>query len=118
MFQYVVKGSSSPVALSVASCNQSDPFQRWSLLGSKPGPLKNSGTGQCLDLSVGGDPGLTAACEATKPSQQWVHASDHHIRSGNGQRCLDVYDFSGPDVQYYACKTAGNEDENQVDTKS
>lgn len=51
-------------------------------------------------------------CSPGKSSQQWELQPSGHIASGG--TCLDVYNFQGPDVEYYSCKAPGDSDANQV----
>jgi hypothetical protein len=54
-------------------------------------------------------------CDTKSPTQQWsLQSGNGHIENTATTRCLDVYDFSGPDVQFYPCKAPGQGDSNQV----
>eukprot|EP00048_Salpingoeca_helianthica_P017050 m.235436 g.235436 ORF g.235436 m.235436 type:complete len:700 (-) comp20068_c0_seq1:45-2144(-) len=98
--------------LFVTTCNASNPYQQWRV-GSTPGPLRNVGNNQCADWGVQVDPGRTAPCVADRKEQQWALDSAGHI-SSQSVHCLDVYDYSGPDVEMGYCKQPGASDDNQV----
>ena len=122
------------------------------------GALRNVGAALCVDSSGPSDPATVLPCVAGKgmrsrvrsraylnelvhaaASQAWSLLPSGHIASGG--TCLDVYDFTGPDVETYVrafactfprmgtpcdacepvcatcrygCKAAGDEDSNQV----
>jgi alpha-galactosidase len=100
--------------LYVYPCNANDPTQQWNFAGSDGTPsfLQNKGTNQCVD-TVQFDPAILLDCSASKPSQMWAwNSSTGHI-AGQGTACLDLFDFTGPDVEIGYCKVPGNQDQNQ-----
>lgn len=102
--------------LYLTACDASDLFQTWSFAGSNgtPSHLVNLGTGQCIDSSGQFDPGMLLPCDNSTTSQQWsCNATSNHVQSGSPRHCLDVYDFSGPDVEMGSCKVPGDQDSNQ-----
>ena len=98
--------------LYTAPCSAGDPYQQWSFAG---GAMRNLGSGACIDRSAGSDPATLAPCASPlPPSQAWaLSPTSGHIASSGGA-CLDVYDFSGPDVFIGGCKAPGAADSNQV----
>ena len=74
--------------------------------------LQNVGAGLCVDAGAQFDPGLVTACTGA-PAQQWARdAASGHVATASG-RCLDVYQFTGPDVEIGGCKQPGSNDDNQ-----
>ena len=82
-------------------------------------PLRSLATGQCVDYSKGNDPlETTADCVPHSASQAYTLDKEGHISAaGPGSHCLDVYSFSGPDVENGGCKTPAVGDSNQVWTQ-
>ena len=101
--------------LFLVQCDASDAFQQWAFVGPAGSQqLKNVGTGMCIDAYGQSDPGQVLACDSTKKSQQWQLQSSGHIAGAVNNACLDVYDFSGPDVYIGSCKVPGAQDSNQI----
>jgi hypothetical protein len=106
------------VRLYLLPCNTSDPHQLWDFpgaAGGSPAPLTNVGTGACVDAGAQFDPGMLTPCNASSPAQAWARdPASGHVVSTSPQHCLDVYMFTGPDVEMGSCKAPGNNDANQV----
>ena len=97
---FVNSSSSARDGLYLAPCNPADPFQQWQLAG---GALRDVGANACVDSSGRSDPGQVLPCVAGAPSQQWAFVpATGQVRQGG--HCLDVFDFSGPDVFFGGCK--------------
>lgn len=117
--RWFFKNESSPQQnlLYLQPCDATNVNQKWSFPGSSGAAsslLKNVGTGQCVDSSLNYDPGMLGTCNAASSSQQWVlQTGSNHTVSGSPVHCLDVYMFSGPDVEMGSCKVPGNDDTNQ-----
>jgi len=75
--------------------------------------MKNIGANMCVDSTGPTDPAGVKPCSVKNPSQNWTLLNNGHIQNSNSN-CLDVYDFSGPDVQIYPCKVPGQGDNNQI----
>lgn len=125
-----VGGGVSP-SVNVAPCNVSDPSQQWTLPGD--GSIRSVPTGQCLDVwDCGTAPETvvdvfdchvnTPACggASTSLNQIWAFTSPSPsspngttITSALGNAtsplCLDVYDWSGPNVDLYPCHGTDNQ---------
>jgi hypothetical protein len=114
-WHYVNGSSASRDELYLVPCASGDPWQQWDFV---PGPagtttLRNRGNNECVDANAQYDPGLVVSCTPSSPSQQWSrNASTGHISTASGH-CLDVYMFTGPDVEIGSCKVPGNNDGNQ-----
>jgi len=78
------------------------------------GLMKNVGNNLCVDANAPTDPSQLQPCNQKSVSQQWALQSSGHIENVQSNRCLDVYNFVGPDVQVYPCKSPGGNDANQV----
>lgn len=90
--------------LFLVPCDASDAFQQWSFDGAAGATvLKNAGNGLCVD-AASTDPAQTLACNPADTKQQWTLQASGHIASNDGYNCLDVFDFSGPDVEIGGCK--------------
>lgn len=118
---WVWKNSTSPIRdeLYLVPCADGDLYQQWSFVEA-PGNvylLKNKGANQCVDAAAQFDPGLVVPCVDSKKSQQWTLEANGHI-STTSNNCLDVFMFTGPDVEIGSCKVPGNDDGNQVWTMS
>lgn len=74
--------------------------------------MVNLGSNLCVDSSAQSDPAMLMPCNQSLPSQLWTLQSSGHIASGSS--CLDVFNFAGPNVDYYSCKVPGQQDANQV----
>ena len=99
--------------LYVAPCNTSDPAQQLSVSG---GALRSHWTGLCLDK--GASSGFIARfspCQHPPSSgqQAQLDRASAHLHVGGESHCLDVFDFSGPNVFIGGCKRPGNDDANQ-----
>jgi hypothetical protein len=98
-----------------------DAYQQWQFVPTDAGAgtgggaatqLRNVGAGLCVDAGAQFDPGLTTACTGA-PAQQWSRdAASGHVATASGH-CLDVYQFTGPDVEIGGCKQPGVNDDNQ-----
>jgi alpha-galactosidase len=103
--------------LYLVPCASGDPFQQWTFAGaggSSSSTMQNVGTGQCVDAAAQFDPGMLLSCNASSSSQQWIlQPSSAHLVSTSPSHCLDVYMFSGPDVEMGSCKAPGDNDSNQ-----
>ena len=103
-----------PTLLGIAPCNHSDPYQQWNFSVDADllhvwTPLQNVGTKQCVDYTMGQDPLETSDCIDHKAGQAYTlrSATGQMQGAGPGSHCLDVYDFSGPDVETGGCKIVG-----------
>jgi alpha-galactosidase len=97
--------------LYIVPCNASDPWQRWAI--DSPAGLRNAGANSCVDSRAGEDPAGVASCATGAPQQAWSwDAASGHIL--NGHQCLDVFFFTGPDVELGGCKAPGDNDANQA----
>eukprot|EP00698_Gefionella_okellyi_P000857 TRINITY_DN10753_c0_g1_i1.p1 TRINITY_DN10753_c0_g1~~TRINITY_DN10753_c0_g1_i1.p1 ORF type:complete len:696 (+),score=95.09 TRINITY_DN10753_c0_g1_i1:1288-3375(+) len=103
--------------LHVFPCNASDPYQQWDFTaasGVGASVIRSRKTQQCVDAAANFDPGLLRPCDGTSAAQQWqLQSNSKHIISTSPVHCLDVYQFSGPDVEMGSCKTPGAQDDNQ-----
>lgn len=109
------QNTSQPIKneLFVVPCNPSDPFQQWSLQGPQGQMhLVNAGNGQCVDAGSQSDPLQVSACYSTSASQEWNVVNNSHISNTNTNNCLDVYNFAGPDVDLYGCKSPSDPTDN------
>ncbi len=88
------------------SCSTADASQTGFSFEVEAGTLK-SAAGQCLDSKTDTPGTLMFNTCANVPSQQFALASDDTITQGGS--CLDVFDFTGPVVQLYACNGGGNQ---------
>ena len=110
------KNATQPVRdeLFVVPCAAGDAFQTWQFVpagASGHTALKNAGSGMCVTTAQF-DPGLVAPC-ADVAEQWWARdAASGHV--ANGGHCLDVYMFTGPDVEIGSCKAPGAQDDNQI----
>jgi len=106
-----------PDGVIVADCNSNSATQKWSI-DSSTGAITNLGDKGCLDIPNCNTGTIqlqtetchlsdTTKCEASK-NQMWNHTSTEQIKSIMDGKCLDVYNYTGPEVQTYDCKTSGN----------
>jgi len=94
-------------------CDAADATQQWSFDATPLGTaLRNVGAGKCVDAAGASDPAQVLPCAARAASQAWALQPSGHIASG--ARCLDVFNFVGPDVELGSCKAPGADDSNQV----
>eukprot|EP00823_Brevimastigomonas_motovehiculus_P007914 TRINITY_DN70_c0_g1_i1.p1 TRINITY_DN70_c0_g1~~TRINITY_DN70_c0_g1_i1.p1 ORF type:complete len:524 (-),score=120.74 TRINITY_DN70_c0_g1_i1:421-1992(-) len=105
----------------VETCSPSEASQQW-VFNTTDGRIVNV-DGRVFDIkecgtSAGGDPVLAFAPHNEKNdgktckglNQKWtLHPEDNTIRSQLSGFCLDVYDFSGPNVQAYPCNGGTNQ---------
>lgn len=109
---YWKEANLSRTSLYIQPCNSSDPWQQWEFAD---GLMRNVGQNLCVDSSGPSDPAGLKTCDTKSATQQWsLQSSSGHIENTQSNLCLDVYDFSGPDVQFYPCKVPGQGDSNQV----
>ncbi|XP_062506826.1 uncharacterized protein LOC134183341 [Corticium candelabrum] len=93
-------------------CNASVQSQHWAFNHST-GVIKDVGTGTCLDAGSGHGQVYLKTCD-NSVQQMWSFKDDHSVRAKSSSgRCLDVYNFSGPVVQLFSCKSAGGKASNQ-----
>lgn len=109
--------SSERNELYLVPCASGDAWQQWDFVSSGPDSvttLRNRGAGLCVDARAQFDPGLVVPCDPTSTSQQWSrNATTGHVSTSSGN-CLDVFMFTGPDVEIGGCKTPGDNDDNQA----
>jgi hypothetical protein len=94
-------------------CNPSIKTQHW-LFDKTTGVIKDTGTETCLDAGSGHGQVYVQTCD-NSTQQQWLFDNTFPYlqpKSISGM-CLDVYNFQGPVVQLYPCKTNGGENQNQ-----
>jgi len=96
--------------LFVAPCAAGEPSQRWLFNGSL---LQNVGSGLCVGSAGHTDPGMLYECNPRGTGMQWSLQASGHVATPDGH-CLDVYDWTGPDVEIGSCKPPGDDDSNQV----
>jgi hypothetical protein len=99
-------------------CDESDLYQQWShnaqgKIESKAEPGKvlddyqcDSGDGNPLALFT--DDQGKGTCQGK--NQIWSHSSDGQIVNEATGKCIDVFNFHGPDVVTYTCKSSGAQD--------
>jgi len=99
--------------LYLAACDANDVYQQWSY--TPGGALRNVGSNLCADASGQNDPSKLEACDPTSASQKWTldGSSAHFSPASPAGQCFDVFNFQGPDVEIYGCKTPGESDDNQ-----
>jgi len=114
--------ASDPTATDVivSACTPNDLRQKWTIF-SKDGSIKSGLDGRCLDVYECVDSNLAPVnvfpchigqknqlCNST--NQQWHLNADSSITSYmNSNMCLDVYDFTGPNVELYSCNGGVNQ---------
>jgi len=106
-----------PVNVIVSDCNSNSATQKWSI-DSNTGAITNVGDKGCLDIPNCNTGTIqlqvdtchlndTTKCQSSK-NQLWTLESTGQIKSQMDAKCLDVYNYTGPVVQTYDCKTSGN----------
>jgi Alpha galactosidase A/Alpha galactosidase C-terminal beta sandwich domain/Ricin-type beta-trefoil lectin domain len=101
--------------LVIAACSASNRFQQWAGFSAAAGTsiLRNVGADLCLDANVSpGYYGHLTTCTANA-SQLFFLSPATHVQLNNSDRCLDVFDFQGPDTFVGICKPPGDGDLNQ-----
>jgi hypothetical protein len=81
----------------------------------KPGPIKHTASGLCVDAGAGGDQGDVIGvklCSSTAASQQFVleENGNLHVAMADGKRCLAVQNWEGPEVVMWGCNKGENEE--------
>eukprot|EP01116_Phalansterium_solitarium_P024035 TRINITY_DN867_c0_g1_i1.p1 TRINITY_DN867_c0_g1~~TRINITY_DN867_c0_g1_i1.p1 ORF type:complete len:727 (+),score=197.67 TRINITY_DN867_c0_g1_i1:51-2183(+) len=119
LWRFVNLSTPSPDLLYLQPCDPANVAQVWSFPGADgtPAPLQNKLTGQCIDAAANFDPGMLTDCSGAQSQSWYLEANTSYIR-GNpagsyGQNCLDVYMFTGPDVEIGTCKPPGVPNSNQ-----
>ena len=100
-----------PTSLGLAPCAAEDTLQGWDF--APDGTLRSTHSGLCLDAPLSGcttDAATVAACDASRPSQQWRLLPGGQVVNGGSQQpgsCLDIPYGTGPICSYCSCHPPG-----------
>jgi len=109
---------SGPANVMVTDCVSGKPSQMWKLNSDKS--ITNVQTGTCLEIydceSQDGANVQVYPCHLSdknscsqSTNQQWNYNSDTSITSVMDGKCLDVYNFEGPNVETWTCNGGPNQ---------
>jgi len=102
----------------VSTCDPNKPSQKWQMMADKT--IRHTATGLCLDIyNCQTDDGTqvdifdchpndTNSC-AHSTNQLWNYNANKSITSVMDSKCLDVYNFNGPNVETWTCNGGPNQ---------
>ncbi|XP_065841971.1 uncharacterized protein [Oscarella lobularis] len=100
-------------AVVAQKCLTGNKYQMWKFDNASH-TITNVGTGACLSAVAGSGPVYVEPCDSGSANQKWSMGDFNTIHPGQSKiHCLDVYNYTGPVVQLYNCKTNEHHMENQ-----